>query len=217
MGVPEHGDERALCNPGAVPGHHAHQDNDGPQIDRSEYGESQLDGAGNFLRRTRLARGYGHKFNSAKGVKREAHGQQRGERAFGKKAAMRGVLRRHPAAQQQPRSQQDKSRDGGDFDHRKPVFETGVVAHTPKIDQQQESGKDQHPEQGRDGRKPECKIGGGSHQLRADRNRDGRPIAGAGYEPRPRVQVKIGIDPERPGSRMHAGEFARVPGSRSDR
>ena len=196
MSVPEHGDERALGNPGAVPGHHAYQDNNRSQIDGSEYGESQLDGAGNFLRRTRLARGNGHEFNSAKGVKREAHGQQGRQRAFGEKAAMRGVFRRHPAAQQQPRSQQDKGRDGGNFDHGKPVFKAGVVAHTAQVDQQQKNGKDQHPEQCRDGRKPECKIGGGSHQLRADRNRDGRPIAGAGNEPRPLVQVKIGIDPE---------------------
>ena len=212
MGVPEYGDERTLGNPGTVPRHYSYQDHDRPQVNRSQHRESQLDGAGNFLRRTGLSGGDGDKFKSSEGVESEAHGQQRRQRSSGKESAMRRVFRFYPAAQQQPRSQHDESGDGRDFDHREPVFKAGIVAHAAKIDQQQQDGKKHHPKQSRDRREPIGEIGGGGDQFRADRDRDGRPVAGASNKSRPLVQIDVAIDPERTGGGMHAGEFAQRQG-----
>ena len=125
---------------------------------------------------------------------------------------MRRIFRRHPAAQQQPCSEHDKSRNGCHLDHGEPVFKARIVAHAAKIDQQQQGGEKQHPGHRRDGREPISQVRRGGNQLRADGDRDCRPVPRSSNKSCPWVQVKIAIDTERTGGGMHAGEFAQSQG-----
>ena len=115
---------------------------------------------------------------------------------------MGGVLRAGPAAQQQRGAQHHEGHDDDDLDHGEPVFERTVAPDAEPIDREQQQRGQEHPGDARNGWKPERHVGRRGDHLGADRNRDGRPVAGAGQEPCPLAQIQIAIELKRSCGRM---------------
>ena len=81
-----------------------------------------------------------------------------------------------------------------------------------EVDGEKEGGKGEDPEDGGHARKPELHVGGGGDHLGSDGDGDGEPVAGAGNEAGPVVEVEVSIDAEGTGGGMSAGEFAEGQG-----
>src|SRR5207249_5476041 len=96
----EDGDKRTLADSGAIPGHDAHQNDDGAEVEEGQRQKRHANRAGNFRGGVRLAGGHSDEFDSAKSINREGEGEQGSSGAEGEEAALGGVLGRGTAAQQ---------------------------------------------------------------------------------------------------------------------
>ncbi len=121
---------------------------------------------------------------------------------------MSGVLGGGSSGEKQGGAERDEGGNDSDLDHGEPEFEASVAVDAEQVDGEKEGGKGEDPEDGLYARKPEVHVGGGGDHLGSDGDGDGEPIAGAGDEARPVIEVEVSIDTEGTGGGMSAGEFA---------
>jgi len=127
---------------------------------------------------------------------------------------MGGVLRSGASGEKQGCAQSDEGGDYSYLDHGEPEFEASIGVDGEEVDSEKEGGKHEDPEDGGQAWKPELHVGGGGDHLGSDGDGDGEPVARAGYETGPVVEVAVSIDAEGAGGGMSAGEFAEGEGDR---
>src|SRR5208283_4598123 len=202
------GDEGAFGDASAVPGHDAYEDDDGSQIKNGEGEEGHACSPADDFGGTGLAGRDGDEFHAAEGVDGESDGEKRSGESEGKKATVLCVLRRNAAAEEQAGAQSDEDGNDGNLDHGKPEFEASVAVDIEKVDSQEKHGKYEDPEQRRDAWEPKLCVGGGGDHFGADGHCDGNPVAHAGDEAGPAVEVEGPIDSKGARCGVSAGEFS---------
>src|SRR5439155_6836105 len=135
----EYADKRALAHADLRPGDNANHKCEPRNVKKDEHGNGVAQGFGNgHFGVGGFARSASHHFDAKETEEPQNDAKANAAPAVGEKSAMRGVICEtdlgKPEAKEQGRGQEEKRKDGHDFDHREPVFKRAQILDVDRVD-----------------------------------------------------------------------------------